>query len=84
MDTLQVFEWTGTVLGLLGAFLLATNSRISRYGWVAFLVANFAMIGFAVGIHANGLLLQQVGFMATSLLGLYRTGMLPLRKTVAI
>ena len=58
MDTLQFFEWTGTVLGLLGAFLLATNSRISRYGWLA--------------------------FMATSLLGLYRTGMLPLRKTVAI
>jgi hypothetical protein len=76
MDTLQVFEWTGTVLGLLGAFLLATNSRISRYGWVAF--------GFALGIHANGLLLQQVGFMATSLLALYRAGMLPLRKTVAI
>lgn len=82
MSTLQVFEWTATVLGLLGAFLLATNSKVSRYGWLAFLVANFAMIGFALQIHANGLLIQQVGFTATSLLGLYRAGMMPfLRKS---
>ena len=40
--------------------------------WLAFLAANLAMIGFAVGIHRYGLLVQQVGFMATSLLGIYR------------
>jgi len=40
-------EWSASVLGLLGAFLLATNSRASRYGWPAFLVANVAMMIFA-------------------------------------
>ncbi|APW48694.1 hypothetical protein RA876_19340 (plasmid) [Rhodoferax antarcticus] len=74
---MQTFEWTGTVFGLLGAFLLATNSRVSRYGWLAFLVANFAMTGLAIGINANGLLIQQIGFTAMSLLGLYRAGMWP-------
>ena len=66
-------EWAGCSLGLLGAFLLATNTSVSRYGWIAFLLANFAVIGFAKGIRAHGLLVQQLGFMATSCLGLVRT-----------
>lgn len=36
MSTTQYLEWAGAILGLLGAFLLATNTRFSRYGWVAF------------------------------------------------
>lgn len=77
MNAVHVWEWAGSILGLVGAFLLATNSRVSRYGWVAFLAANVAMIAFAVGIGAHGLLLQQLGFMGTSCLGLYRAGLLP-------
>lgn len=73
---ITVFEWAGSLLGLLGAFLLATHSRVSRYGWVAFLAANLAMVAFAVGIDRYGLLLQQVGFTATSLLGLRRSGLI--------
>jgi len=69
---LRTLEWTGCTLGLLGAFLLATNTSFSRYGWIAFLLANFAVIGFANGIRARGLLVQQLGFMATSILGLCR------------
>ncbi len=72
----SAFEWTGSLLGLLGALLLATHTRLSRFGWVAFFIANVAMIAFAIGISRYGLLLQQVGFMATSLLGLYRAGFL--------
>jgi hypothetical protein len=74
---LSLLEWTGCGLGLLGALLLATNSRVSKYGWVAFLGANVAMIGLALGIGREGLLLQQVGFLATSALGIYRTWRLP-------
>lgn len=59
-------EWTGSLSGLAGAVLLATHSRISRYGWLAFLVANLAMIGFALSIHRYGLFIQQLGFMGTS------------------
>lgn len=71
--TTQLFEWSGSLLGLLGAFLLATHSSLSRYGWYAFLAANVAMICFALQIQAWGLLLQQVGFTATSLLGIHRS-----------
>ena len=69
-----IFEWSGSLCGLMGAFLLATHTRLSRYGWVAFFVANIAMVGFALGIERYGLLVQQIGFMATSLLGMYRAG----------
>ena len=72
----NIFEWSGAGLGLLGAFLLATNSRASRYGWIAFLPANVAMIAYALSIDAHGLLIQQVGFVCTSVLGLQRTGLL--------
>ena len=66
-------EWIGAVLGLLGAFLLATHTSISRYGWLAFLGANAAMTGFAIAIGAHGLLVQQLGFTATTLIGLRRS-----------
>lgn len=71
---IDICEWTGSLLGLLGAFMLATHSRVSRYGWLAFLVANIAMVGFALGIERYGLFVQQLGFMGTSLLGIYRAG----------
>jgi hypothetical protein len=74
-----VFEWTGALLGLLGAFLLATHSRVSRYGWLAYLGANVAMSAFAAAIGAHGLLLQQLGFTVTTLLGLNRSGLVTLR-----
>ena len=69
---INVMEWTGCAFGLLGAFLLATNTRLSGWGFVAFLVSNAAWIGFASAKGASGLLLQQAGFTFTSLLGLYR------------
>lgn len=68
------FEWTGSLLGLLGAFLLALNKPgLARFGWLGFILANFAMIVFAVSIHRDGLLLQQAGFLFTSLLGFWRS-----------
>ena len=69
---LRLLEVTGCVLGLAGAFLLAANCEISRYGWLLFLAANVAVVGFAHGIKARWLLLQQFGFTLSSCLGVYR------------
>lgn len=71
---IEFLEWAGSLLGLLGAFLLATHSRVSRYGWIAFFLANLCMVAFAFGIDRYGLLVQQIGFLVTSLLGLKRAG----------
>jgi len=69
---LRGLEVAGCVLGLAGAFLLAADCDVSRYGWLAFLAANVAVIGFSLGIQARWLLVQQCGFMLSSLLGIYR------------
>jgi hypothetical protein len=71
----DMLEWSGSVSGLLGAYLLATHTSVSKYGWIAFLVANITMGGFAVKLHHYGLLVQQIGFAGSSLLGIYRSGL---------
>lgn len=74
---ITALEWGSCVMGLLGALVLATNTSISRWGWLAFFLANLCSVGFALGIERYGLMLQQLGFVATSLLGMARTGLLP-------
>ena len=75
-SAVDALEWTGSLLGLLGAILLALHTRISRYGWLAFIAANLVTILFAYAIDRYGLLTQQVGFVCTSALGLVRSGLL--------
>jgi hypothetical protein len=43
--------------------------------------ADISLIAFVLGINTRGLLLQQLGVGLTRCLGLYRTGLLPLRFT---
>ena len=69
---LQLLDWSGCGLGLLGAYTLALNFRYSRYGWLAFLAANVAYIALASTLGVGGLLIQQIGFMGSSFLGVYR------------
>ncbi|KAF3995911.1 hypothetical protein HNR39_004558 [Glaciimonas immobilis] len=56
---ITALEWTGAILGLMDALLLATNTRVSKYGWFAFFSANLASIGFSLGIQRYGLFVQQ-------------------------
>jgi nicotinamide riboside transporter PnuC len=72
MTSIETFEWFGTISSLTGAYLLAFNTRISRYGWIFFLCANVAMIIFSVQAGHSGVLTQSIGFMGSSLLGIYR------------
>ena len=68
------FEWLGAGFGVLGSGLLAlARPAVVRAGWLCFLAANIAMGAFAVRVDATGLLVQQMGFMATTVFGLYRT-----------
>lgn len=67
----KVVEWTGAVLGLAGALLLALKLDISGYGFIAFLLSNVCWLYFGVCNRAWGLVTMQLGFTATSLVGLY-------------
>jgi hypothetical protein len=68
--------WASAVAGLAGAYLLAANRRISRWGWVGLLLANLFAIGFALRASHCGLLVQQVGFIGSSVLGIWRSGLI--------
>ncbi|KVP75501.1 hypothetical protein WJ96_07280 [Burkholderia ubonensis] len=67
----KVIEWSGAILGLTGSLLLALNLGISGYGFVAFLISNVCWLAFGIKSRAWGLVTMQVGFTATSLMGLY-------------
>lgn len=69
---LHVLDWCGCSLGLVGAYTLAFRLRISRYGWVSFFIANIAYVFMAGRLGLLGLLAQQVGFMGSSAIGIYR------------
>lgn len=69
---IAVLEWSGCVLGVLGALLLATNTRISKCGWIAFLASNGFWIAYGIVAGAYGVLVMQAAFSVTSSIGLWR------------
>lgn len=76
METSLLLEIGFTFTGLLGATLLATYSKYSPWGWVAFMFTNLITIAFAIHHNFWGLMIQQVFFCATSALGIHRSGIL--------
>lgn len=65
-------EWLGSLTGLLGAGLLALNNAWSGYGFVAFLISNACWILYGRMARAKGLITMQLGFTATSMIGIWR------------
>jgi hypothetical protein len=64
--------WTACTLALASSALLALRCRASAWGWVGFLGSNVAWIAYALATGTPSLLIQNFGFTATSLLGIYR------------
>ena len=68
----EVYEWIGTVCGISGAALIASNVRLSPWGWWLFLMSSMSLCLFAVATGAYGLLLLNICFVMTNITGLYR------------
>lgn len=68
----RAIEAAAAAAGVAGAYLLAAKGAHAGFGWWALLASNFGWIAFAVIRRHWFLLLQQVGFTATSLLGISR------------
>jgi hypothetical protein len=67
----RAIEAAAALFGLLGAFLLAAKGEHASLGWLAFLASNAGWIAFAIVRRHWFLLAQQVGFTATSALGIW-------------
>lgn len=68
---LKIIEYLGSIAGILGAGLLALNNDYSGYGFISFMLSNicFIIIGFKCKLY--GLLVMQVFFTLTSIVGIY-------------
>lgn len=67
-------EAAAAAFGLVGAWLLATKGQHAAWGWWAFLASNVGWIAFGWIRRHWFLLLQQLGFTASSLWGIYTWG----------
>lgn len=72
MTQLEIVETIGAILGSIGALLLATNSRWSGWGFIAFLASNVAWLAFGREAGHWRFFAQQIVFTLTSLLGIWR------------
>jgi hypothetical protein len=70
--TLIILQWFGCLLGVLGSLLLASNSRVSGWGFVFFLASNFAWILFGIITQTPGLIAMQLSFVIINVYGTYR------------
>lgn len=68
----RLFEWLGSLTGIGGATFLALNMPWSGWGFVLFMFSNLFWASFSILRGYYGLLLMQVGFTFTSILGIYR------------
>jgi|TARA_R110001606_G_C15404705_1_gene654285 nicotinamide riboside transporter PnuC len=67
-----LYEFLGAVVGVIGAALVASHSEYADWGFVCFLVSNVMFITFALQLKLNWLLIMQVVFTVTSIVGIYQ------------
>ncbi len=68
---LSFFEWSGCLLGILGAVLVAVKSPHARWAWVLWLVSNASWTVYGLATRNYALALQQGAFMITSTIGVW-------------
>ena len=65
-------QWSGCLLGVLGSMLLALRTRISGWGFVAYLVSNVAWLCFALATGLTALAVQHLVYSGISGFGVWR------------
>ena len=72
MTLVGPLDWVACGFALAGSLLLAVRCRVSAWGWVGFLLSNLAWIVYAIATGTSSLLVQNLGFTVTSLIGICR------------
>jgi len=68
--SIKAIEWTGSIFALLGSFVLASHCSWADYGFIAYLISNLFLIAFCIKKKLFGILTMQLGFSASSILGI--------------
>lgn len=72
MGFLNLFEWTGTILALSGAFLMASNKLKPHYSYIIWILSNIFYIYFFLNTGNNGLLTMNIVGILINLFGMYQ------------
>jgi nicotinamide riboside transporter PnuC len=67
-----MLKWLGAAAGIAGAVLLAANVPASGWGFTLFLVSSLSWAITAWWDREGALLVLQLAFTATNILGVYR------------
>jgi hypothetical protein len=67
-----MFGWIGTVTGILGGLLLASNTVYSPFGFLIFLTSASAWVAQGYKNKDNALIILNTFFIAIDCLGIYR------------
>ncbi len=71
LDVLKLQRWTGTLLAIVAALMVASNSDISKYGYPIFMVSSFFWSYVAIQLKDQALLLLQIVFICVDAFGIY-------------
>lgn len=61
----------GTRCGIAGSLMLASNTWVSAYGYVLFLLSSIFLLGWAIATKLNNQVKMQAVFFGVNMLGLY-------------
>lgn len=62
----------GLICGVIGAYLVASRSDLTPYGWWFFLVSSIALTAYTLHRREHRMAILQIVFVGSNLLGLYR------------
>lgn len=67
-----ILKWVASILGFIGAMLIALNIPESKYAFFIFLGSSTLWIYAAAIMKEYSLIFLNVGFMIVDLIGIYR------------
>lgn len=79
----EVLEWTGTICGIAGAALIASNVRLSPWGWWLFLASSVALTAFGFIVGAYGIMSLHLCFVLTNVVGIMRVWVPYMRRRIS-
>jgi hypothetical protein len=71
MANLNLLQWAGAATGVAGTLLLAVHGPWSKFGFLFYLASNACWIRFGMATKTPGLTVQNLAFLASSLLGVW-------------
>lgn len=69
---MKFVEWSGALLGVGAALLLALNIAISAWAYVLYLCSSILLLIWAIFKKAYGIAFQNLIFILINLIGIYR------------